>query len=104
MSDLITEIFFTAKRIDNGRGPLNVNASIMAEVGELAEEIEIQYGVSYKESGPDGILGEAIDSIICIVDLLYLCYPDLTNEEILAVAKTKLQKWEDKVNDHKQKV
>lgn len=79
--------------VDDGRQPHNVLASITEEVGELAREIEIAHGISYKESGPDGVIGEALDMIASGLDVIYLERPDITERELVELVRPKMKKW-----------
>lgn len=88
---MIEEIFNTAHYIKE-RKPLQVLSSLMEEVGELATEVAIWDGHSTKTSSEDGVLGEAIDVIICAVDLIYITHRT-PEEEIHKILKEKLAKW-----------
>jgi hypothetical protein len=69
------------------------------ELGELALEINIYQGTSYKQPGKDGIKGEAVDLAICALDMFALQCHNMTSEEIerefLSYMLTKLNKWRD---------
>lgn len=67
--------------------------SAMAELGECAEEVSIHQGHSYKDAGKDGIVGEAIDTIVCLLDLIHVVDPTITEDIINNLAKQKLAKW-----------
>lgn len=97
---LVTLTRETSDRIHNGRRAPGVLLAVMAEVGELAEEIGVEYGNSYKKAGPDGVVGEAIDAILALLDLITVHDPSLTEEQIMEMAKKKLKKWEDNVRAH----
>jgi NTP pyrophosphatase (non-canonical NTP hydrolase) len=92
---LITDILATSKTIDNNRTPTEVLGYSMTELGELAEEVLIKNSTisNHKKEGKDGIVGEAIDLILCAVDLIYLDNPDITEEDIQKIARQKLLKW-----------
>lgn len=72
----------------------DVLAKMMEEVGELSTEISIIEGYSTKKSGEDGIIGECVDVIITAVDLIFIESPNMKHEQILALVKNKLAKWE----------
>jgi hypothetical protein len=98
---LITEILNTSRRIPVDRNEYSILAHLMEEVGELAEEISITCGgKSYKESGPDGIIGESVDTILCAIDMIYIHAKkqgiEITEEQLIEIAKNKLAKWESK--------
>lgn len=97
---MIEETFLRSKRIVNGRTVKDVMCSVSEEVGELATEVRIKYGQSYKEPGKDGIQGEAIDAIAAILDLMYVDNPSITKEEILRTLDYKLNKWELQESQH----
>lgn len=75
------------------RSTYSVLASVQSEVGELAEEIAIDNGHSYKEKGADGVIGEAVDVIVAALDLIAVANPEMKEEEIIAIAKRKCNKW-----------
>ncbi|AGN30084.1 hypothetical protein VPFG_00082 [Vibrio phage nt-1] len=100
---MINEVLEVSKRVDNGRCVRDVLASAVEEQGELATEVRIKYGTSYKTADVDGIIGEAVDGILCLLDLIYVDNPDVTEAEIMQVVRTKLAKWERKESEHKLK-
>jgi hypothetical protein len=79
------EVFSAARSIDNGRTSLDAFTHCLTEIGELAEEVIIRSGRSYKESGPDGIIGEVIDVMICLIDIEYLMHPDRKDRDVDAI-------------------
>ena len=99
------------EEIKNTRNTYSVLAKIVEETGELATEIAIANGDSYKLQGSDGVVGEAIDVIASCVDLIYIQVrkdlPDITLEQIDqlmdAVMVQKLDKWKRKVAEQEQK-
>lgn len=70
---------------------------INEELGEMALEMNIRDGLSYKEAGSDGVAGEAVDLAICAMDMFALQYPGYNSEEIKALflmhMNKKLNKW-----------
>ena len=91
---MINIIFESSDRIVNGRTSHSILAYLIEEVGELSTEINIQTGYTKRQPGADGILGEAIDVILCAIDLIKVNYPDITEEELKQVVKEKCCKWE----------
>lgn len=71
----------------------SVLASTMSELGETAVEVMIHNGQSYKQPGRDGIVGEAVDTILCLLDLIHLVNPDITEEQLNEIATIKCAKW-----------
>lgn len=78
------------------RSQYSILASLTSEVGELAEEVAIANGDSYKKPGIDGILGEAIDVLICAYDLIRRTHPNVTEAELDIYARQKVEKWKSK--------
>ena len=98
---LINQILKVSRRIPVHREEYSILAHTMEEVGELAQEISIICGgKSYKDQGPDGIIGESIDAILCLVDMIYIHAQkngiNITEEQLTKIAQKKLNKWEDK--------
>lgn len=104
MTTLLETILKTSRTIPVKRTEYTVLSHLMAEVGELAEEVTISVGESYKTAGPDGVIGETIDSIICLVDMIFVHSRklgiELTEEQLIEIAQQKLAKWESKCQQH----
>ena len=99
---IIDNIFKISDSIDDGRTIKDIFAYTIEEVGELATEINIETGYSKKLPSEDGILGEAIDSIICLVDIIHKTYPDVTSDDIEGICRVKLLKWFSKYTPEKE--
>jgi hypothetical protein len=69
-----------------------------AEYGELCEEIMIVNGQSYKTPGKDGVVGEAIDIIACLLDLIHVYDPSITEDQLNTIMATKCAKWVEKTS------
>lgn len=93
---MIKEVFRASAAVLNCRTSYNVLGALMEEVGELSQEVNIINNASYKEKGPDGVIGESIDVIICALDMIYVNNPKVTEEEIMTIVKNKLTKWKEK--------
>lgn len=93
---LIADIIKVSKDVNNDRSNLEILAHIMEEVGELAQETIIHDGLSYKSQGSDGIVGEAVDAIISIVDLVMRTHPEVTEYQLQVIAAAKMNKWKTK--------
>lgn len=93
---LIAETFAVSDRVKNGRTVTDVLTHATTELGELAQEVIIAEGRSYKDEGKDGIVGEAIDLMLCAIDIIRVARPDLTEAQIQDIARPKLAKWEEK--------
>ena len=100
-SDLVTQILATSNRVPAHRSEDTVFRHIVEEVGELAEELTIATGQTYKTAGPDGVIGESVDAIISLVDMIYVHAQrmgiQLTQEMLMEIAAKKLAKWEENV-------
>ena len=46
--------------------------ALLQEWDLLPEELTIATGMTYKTPGPDGVIGESIDAIISLVDMIYV--------------------------------
>lgn len=95
MSDLFDVVKSASSRVDDNRTHFSVLSAIMAEVGELAEEVAIDQGKSYKQPGKDGVIGEAVDVIVATLDMIHVHDPSITEEEIVAIVVAKCRKWMD---------
>lgn len=90
--DLIDLTLVFCRRIKNGRRISHVLSAILDETHELMDEVEKK--INHKKAGPDAILGEGIDVIVSTLDIIYMANPNVTKEEIMAMALKKLEKWE----------
>ena len=100
MKSLVQVVLETAKLgdiHDNNRTPETIMFHVMEEIGELSTEINIAAGRSYKQPSADGIVGESIDAIVALLDVIYKHQPDITEEEIVKIASLKCRKWIDKI-------
>lgn len=102
--DTLYQVVRSASEYVNGRELIvkkrnlySIFASLASEVGELGEEIAIENGHSYKSKGDDGVVGEAIDVIVTALDLITVANPELTEKEIIELARRKVGKWMSKV-------
>lgn len=64
------------------------------EFGELSTEINVLNGfLSSKKGGSDGAVGEAIDIIIGLIDVINLVSPETTIDDINKIVVKKTNKW-----------
>ena len=89
----------TSESIKDDRTLGDVLGHAIEELGELATEIKIVNGKSYKKPGKDGVVGEAIDLINCALDIIYLSNPELTEDELNEIQKAKCDKWVEKLGE-----
>jgi NTP pyrophosphatase (non-canonical NTP hydrolase) len=92
---MIKQVFETGERLPK-RTRLSVLCSLVEEVGELSTEVSISEGLSYKTEGPDGVIGEAVDVLICALDIIKVHKPEITEEEIIKLVQDKCAKWKRK--------
>lgn len=82
------------------RNLYGVLSHLMSEVGELAQEVSIAEGDSYKQHSTDEVIGEAVDVLLCVFDLLHVLDPRITEEQLKEIASAKGSKWVDAVIKH----
>ena len=96
MSTLVSRIktaSIIADNMDRDRSTYSVFASAMSEAGELGQELCIANGDSYKDASEDGVIGEAIDTIITLLDLIHVRDPNFSEEQLNEYASKKAGKW-----------
>lgn len=98
MTDIITQTFAVSDQIKDNRDLNDIFNAAVQEIGELATEISIHRGYRNAPWGKDGIVGEAIDSIVCLLDIIRRYDPLVTREDIERIAAIKLNKWVNKTN------
>lgn len=95
-SPLETVRYF-AGYIRNGRQLSDAFRHANNEMVELGEEIQlVETG---QVEGSDGVVGEAIDVIACMLDLIFLKEPDIDDEKINTILLTKCEKWARRYKD-----
>ena len=82
-----------ADALGDNRTLNSIAGHAMSELGETAIEINIYQGLHRDQPGPDGVVGEAVDTILCMIDLIYKFDPSITEEELVAIAEMKGAKW-----------
>lgn len=88
---LIADTFKYSDAIKNGRTKTDIYAHAVSEMEELRAEIAAD--LTGNRGGDDGIVGESIDVILCLLDLIHVANPEMTPEQITKYAKIKLDKW-----------
>ena len=100
---LVNEILAASAEVENGRTIQDILTHAMTELGELAQEVQIAEGKSYKQQGSDSVVGEALDVINCMIDIIYVHYGVLADEHYLtALNDRKLSKWKEKAKQVKE--
>ena len=90
--DGIQTIVDQCHKIKNTRNMQSVARHLQGETNELRSEVDLM--LYCQEQGEDGVIGEAVDVLICAVDLALIWDKDLTAEKINQIIKNKLDKWE----------
>lgn len=85
---VVNEILRVCSTIDSPRNLASIFDHLDSEVSELGNEI---YG---DDVGEDGIIGEAVDVILCAIDIIYNDKPNVIEADIMEVVKRKLNKWQ----------
>jgi hypothetical protein len=63
----------------------------IGEMDELSDEIAI---VNKGDTpGVDGVIGEAVDIVVCLIDLIYKNNPNITTAQLQDIIKNKCDKW-----------
>lgn len=75
-AELVDAVLEVSEEVSNGRTQETVLMHLLTEFGELAQEVIIAQGRSYKGPGRDGVVGEAVDLVLCVVDLAYVAAGD----------------------------
>lgn len=94
---MLSSILNQSRTINQRRSLVSVFRHFLGEVKELEDEIiKVHAGVP---EGEDGVIGEAVDCIIMMVDAIYLKNNNVTEEQIQAVVDRKLAKWKDRYEE-----
>jgi hypothetical protein len=88
--DLLSMVRGYSDAIANGRTLQEIGSHLRDEVQELDEEL------AALTPGEDGVAGEAIDVMLCALDLVFKARPDWTDADIVTYARRKCQKWASK--------
>lgn len=100
MNTLVETVFTVSDLVNNGRSLQDITLAAMAELGELSEEVQIYSGNSYKAADADGVVGEAVDVLLCVLDVIRRYDPTITEEDLAEIAKRKGAKWIAKEVEH----
>lgn len=95
-NDIVSQIFRISDEIKDSRKVSDALLYAMTEIGECSEEHLISTGYSSKKAGADGVVGEAIDAIICLIDVIRLHDKNITKEQLEEITNRKLAKWKAK--------
>lgn len=87
----VDKVIAVCQKISNGRTISSVMKALEEEVVEL--RVEVDKALAGEDAGTDGIVGEAIDCLLCVVDILYQKNPSISREHISFLVGQKLDKW-----------
>jgi len=94
---LVKEVFSVSSNFTNNRTVGSILNHLRGEIDELEIEVKIAIGELPEISGgDDGVIGESIDCILCLLDLMLQYNKDITEEDLVMFAKIKLNKWVNK--------
>lgn len=99
MFDITKNASIKADTLRYNRTSYSILASAMSELGELAQEVAVMNGHSYKTHGPDGIAGETVDVIVSLLDLIHICCPTMTEDRLADLVQSKCNKWISKIEE-----
>jgi hypothetical protein len=97
MFDLLAVAERTCKAVGHTKDDQpDIMLSLMEEAGETATEIKIAKGLKKGPPGKDGVIGEAVDTILCALDVIYTENGTLVDPTLNTIFETKLDKWRTK--------
>lgn len=82
---LWSDIAKISGEVKNSRTVPQIFMHALTELGELAQEVIISEGRSYKDPGADGVAGEAMDLILCLMDLILVRTPSIDEVRIAEI-------------------
>lgn len=85
MVSIVQGVLNVCQTIDSPRTIHTVFDHMLSEVHELEME--------FNSLGEDGVIGEAVDVILCALDVIYQDNPNVTEDDIARVVERKLTKW-----------
>lgn len=83
---IFSVVWDSAKLADKYHNTRTMNTILnhaMSEMGETAIEINISHSDS--QPGPDGVIGEALDTIAALLDLIYVVNPNVTEKQLVQI-------------------
>jgi hypothetical protein len=98
MSNITSIVKNISNTINNDRTNNSILDHMRREVEELALELE------NGNTGTDGIIGESIDIIACALDMIFVNYPNVTDEQLDRIMEAKCNKWFSKYNKQENNV
>jgi hypothetical protein len=90
----------SAEKYHGFRNEFSILNYAMCKMGELAIEVNIANGASYKKPSQYGVIGKAMNTIAALMDLIHVIDPNLTEEELIEKLQPKMNKWIEKIKEH----
>ncbi len=88
---MFDNILGKCKEVENGRNVKTIFNHMESEMDELWDEVNrFSKGIS---AGEDGISGEAVDVILCALDLISKSNPEMTDDDLKNIIDKKFNKW-----------
>lgn len=94
---IIQRTMWATEEIKDSRTLSDILAYTMSELGELTDEVLVVEGKSTKRAGEDGVVGEAVDAIICLLDMIHAADSTVTEQQIERIIARKMEKWKSSV-------
>lgn len=94
---VITDILDVCRDIKSDRNLDSILHHMHGELNELHDEVYSK--VIGRKPNEDGVIGEAVDVILCAVDIIYKDNPTISEAEISRVVDRKLAKWRKKYEE-----
>lgn len=98
-TSMINATFRASEQINDNRSLYEILAHLTEEAGEIANEVHVAAGRSYKKS-TSSVTEECIDVILCALDMIHVANPSITEQDIDAIAIRKINKWLDTRQRH----
>lgn len=71
--------------------------ALMSELGELADEVDAKFSPTKYVTPGEGVIPEAVDLIVGLVYLINYVDSKTTENELMFIAQTKINKWKAKL-------
>jgi len=77
---LLTIVDYYGKQVTDGRTVSNIRMHLHSEVVELDAEVDLL--TTSQPAGEDGVFGECIDVLACVLDIMLQIRPDASLNEL----------------------
>lgn len=90
------------REVKNGRTISTAFDHSVGEMRELSDELKLV--LTGAPAGTDGVVGEAVDVMLCMLDIIAQHDPDINMNDVEAVMHNKYSKWIRKYTNVEQKL